>query len=138
MEKLILAQDTSNVDDTDVLSVEMRERDKKRRCIKAKRKMSTSSEDEESFVNKENSPIRNRKLPSFPQIDKFRCSSSTSMKETSRQHIENTVCNDILTNAIRNNEINMYKYNDKFYCFCSFQKMIECVHSFKIRTNVLR
>jgi len=36
------------------------------------------------------------------------------------------VCNNILTNSIRNNEINMYKYNDKFYCFCSFQKMIVC------------
>jgi len=96
MEKLILAQDTSNVDDTDVPSAEMREREKKRRRIKAKRKMSTSSEDEESFANKENSPIQNRKLPSFPQIDKF-TSSRTSMKETSRQHIENTVCNYILT-----------------------------------------
>jgi len=137
MEKLILAQNTSNVDDTDVPSAEIKEREKKKRRIKAKRKTLQRTKSHSQIKKIVQYKIENSLL-FFPQIDKFRFSSSTSMKETSRQHIENTVCNNILTNAIRNNEINMYKYNDKLYCFCSFQKMIECVHSFKIKTNVLR
>lgn len=56
MEKLILAQDTSNVDNSDTSSEEKKERDKKKRHLKAKRKCISSSEDEELMpvANKEN------------------------------------------------------------------------------------
>lgn len=106
MEKLILAQDTSNVDDTGMSSEDIRERDKKRRRKKAKRKVSSSSEDEEELVaNKENRRIPNNTLPPFPQIEKF-VSSSTPLKVISTQHIENMTCDDILTSVVSNNNTN--------------------------------
>jgi len=46
MQKLCLAEDTSNIDETGVSSNEVREREKKRRRIKAKKYMSSSSEDD--------------------------------------------------------------------------------------------
>lgn len=106
MEKLILAQDTSNVDDTGMSSEEIRERNKKRRRIKAKRKLSSSSEDEELIGNKENNPTQNKKILPFPQLEKF-VSSSTPLKEKSVQHIENMICDDIFTSAVSNNDTNI-------------------------------
>ncbi|XP_077265252.1 uncharacterized protein LOC143899128 [Temnothorax americanus] len=106
MEILIQAQDTSNVDETDMSSGEKRERDKKKRREKAQKKpvFTSSSETEQEVVNvarenKENYQKQNKKeirknkkeLPSFPQIEKF--VSSTSLKEInaaeSSQEIEN-------------------------------------------------
>lgn len=108
MEKLILAQNTSNVDDTGMSSEEIRERNKKRRRIKAKRKLS-SSEDEELIGNKENYPTQNKKILPFPQLEKF-VSSSTPLKKKSVQHIENMICDDIFTSAVSNNII--IEHND--------------------------
>jgi hypothetical protein len=109
MEKLVLAQDTSNVDDTGMSSEEIRERNKKRRRMKAKRtynsSSSSSSSEDELVTNKENCPTQNKKLPLFPQIQNF-ISSSTPQKDISTQQIENTAC-DIYTDAVSNNETNI-------------------------------
>ncbi|KAM0734810.1 hypothetical protein ACS0PU_011629 [Formica fusca] len=114
MEKLILAQDTSNVDDTGMSSEEIRERNKKRKRIKAKRKLS-SSEDEELIGNKENYPTQNKKILPFPQLEKF-VSSSTPLKEKSVQHIENMICDDIFTSAFSDKDvISSFVQNKKEY-----------------------
>lgn len=70
MEKLILAQDTSNIDDTDISTEELRELGKKRRRVKATKKFSSSSEDEDFVIsdNKENNLTQIKKLPTFPQF----------------------------------------------------------------------
>ncbi|XP_036140507.1 uncharacterized protein LOC118644880 [Monomorium pharaonis] len=72
MEKLTLAQDTSNVD-TGLSSDELKQRNKKRRREKAKRKLSSSLEDDLLCFteNKENYPHGNKQLPPFPELDKF-------------------------------------------------------------------
>lgn len=141
IEKLILAQDTSNVDDTGMSSSEIRERNKKRRRTKAKRKFSScssSSENEEVIRNKENCPIQHKTVLPFPKLDKF-VSNSTPLKEKSTQHIiENVICDD-RTSTVSINNSTIYKYHflnqNKCYCFCSSQTKI---HSFKIRKNVLQ
>jgi len=77
MEKLVLAQDTSNIENTEISSNELRENKKKRRRIQAKKKVSSSevSSSEEDFLlqeNKENRTTQNNKiLPAFPQIEHF-------------------------------------------------------------------
>lgn len=103
MEKLTLALDTSNVDDTGMSSSEIKERSKKRRRIKARRKNASSSseEEEELVMNKENYPIQNKKFLVFPQIEKF-LSSSTPLTERSSQHIANTMHNDTFNSAVSN------------------------------------
>ncbi|XP_025262923.1 uncharacterized protein LOC112637409 [Camponotus floridanus] len=77
MEKLVLAQDTSNIENTEISSNELKEIKKKRRRIQAKKKMSSSemSSSSEDFLlqeNKENRMTQNNKiLPAFPQIEHF-------------------------------------------------------------------
>lgn len=73
MEKLVLAEDTSNIDDTDISSQELRERDKKRRRMKAKKKFSSSSSDDEfsGSENKENNSTQLKTLPAYPAIDSY-------------------------------------------------------------------
>lgn len=74
MEKLTLAQDTSNIDDTEMSSEELRERDKKRRRMKAKKRVSSSSdEDFADSEDKENCLIKtpSKTLPAFPTIEQF-------------------------------------------------------------------
>lgn len=107
MQKLVLAQDTSNVDDTDMSSGEVRERDKKRRHLNAKRKLSSSSEDEESMAiaNKENCETQNKKFPPFPQIEKFISNSTLILKKKSTQPIKNIMSDDIFTSTVSNDVI---------------------------------
>lgn len=98
MEKLILAQDTSNVDNSDTSSEEKKERDKKKRHLKAKRKCISSSEDEELMpvANKEN--VQKKKLPDFPNIETF--VSNTRQKKI-MQPTENLAHENIsFTNAV--------------------------------------
>lgn len=102
MQKLILAQDTSNMDDTDMSSEDIRERDKKRRRIKAQRKFSSSEEDEELITNNENRPTKDKKFPPFPQIKKFMSSTSTPLKEKFIQRSEN-ISDDIFISKVSNN-----------------------------------
>lgn len=115
MEKLILAQDTSNVDDTGILSNEMRERNKIRRRTKA-RKVSSSSSDEKDTedlaTNKENCPTQNKELPPFPQMKQF-ISSSTPLKEISKQHTKNISVNKFpkTVSNNNNNNSNICKYH---------------------------
>ncbi|KMQ89708.1 hypothetical protein RF55_10634, partial [Lasius niger] len=107
MQKLVLAQDTSNVDDTDMSSGEVRERDKKRRRLNAKRKLSSSSEDEESMAiaNTENCETQNKKLPPFPQIEKFISNSTLILKKKSTQPIKNIMSDDIFTSTLSDKDV---------------------------------
>lgn len=131
MEKLILAQDTSNVDNSDMSSEEKKEQNKKKRRLKAaKRKLSSSSEDEEVMpvANKENQ-VQNKRLPNFPKIETY---VSNIVKEKIMQPIENVAHeNNIFTNAVSFlkilTSINAIFITNKCYCFCSFQtKMSSC------------
>jgi len=112
MEKLILAQDTSNLDDTGMSSEEMRKRNKMRRRKKAKRELSSSSasssEKKKSIRNKENYLIQNKKVLPFSQLEKF-VFSSTPLKEKSTQHIEDMIDSNIFTDAVSDNVTNIYK-----------------------------
>ena len=69
IEKLITAQDTSNVENNEISSEELREKKKQKRRINAKRIISSSSSEEE---DKENRQIQNKKrLPSLPKLQDF-------------------------------------------------------------------
>lgn len=106
MEKLILAQATSNVDDTGISSDEMRERNKIRRRTKA-RKVSSSSSDEKDTEDL----ATNKELPPFPQMKQF-ISSSTPLKEISKQHTKKSVNKFPKTvSNNNNNNSNICKYH---------------------------
>jgi len=66
MQKLILAEDTSNIE-TNISSNELKEKEKKRRRLKAKKYMSSSSEEEDLHLYEENNVTREKILPAFPQ-----------------------------------------------------------------------
>lgn len=124
MEKLILAQDTSNVDNSDMSSEEIKERDKKRRHLKAKRKLSSSSEDEELMpaANKENQ-VQNKRLPNFPKIQTY---VSNTVKEKITQPTENLAYEEnIFTNSVSFLKKVLLFINVIFIttnkCFSSFQ-----------------
>ena len=60
MEKLVIAEDTSNVDDvSSISSTEVREKGKKRRRARARKCLSSSSEDD---------IVREKILPALPQM----------------------------------------------------------------------
>lgn len=75
LQKLSLAQDTSNIDDTGMSSNDLREQNKKQRRIKAKKKILSSSSSEEDIYlkNKENkiNIIQHKILPPFPDRGNF-------------------------------------------------------------------
>lgn len=125
MEKLILAQDTSNVDDTGLSSHEIKERKKKRRCAKAKRQYSSFSEDEEVVTNKENSLTKNKKLPPLPQEEYVPTSPkiNTPLTEIFTQRSENLICNEILANSV-SNKVSLFITTNKCYCFFRVQAKI--------------
>lgn len=69
IEKLVTAQDTSNVENNEISSDELRERKKQKRRINAKKNISLFSSDEE---DKENRQIQNKKqLSFFPKLQDF-------------------------------------------------------------------
>lgn len=67
MDKLVLAEDTSNID---MSSDGLREQKKKRRRVKAKKVISSSS-DEDVSNDEENDMSSNKILPECPQIGNF-------------------------------------------------------------------
>ncbi|KMQ86083.1 hypothetical protein RF55_15045, partial [Lasius niger] len=69
MQKLILAEETSNID-TNSSSNELKEKEKKRRRLKARKYLSSSSE-EDLHSHKENTITREKILPAFPQKRNF-------------------------------------------------------------------
>ncbi|XP_032689929.1 uncharacterized protein LOC116853140 isoform X2 [Odontomachus brunneus] len=75
MEKLVLAQETSNIDNidnSDMSSEVLREPEKKRRRIKAKKKFSSFSSDKDiADNNKENRWTQMKTLSAFPGIEQF-------------------------------------------------------------------
>lgn len=69
---MTLAQDTSNVENTEISSDELNEQKKKRRRVKAKKVMSSSSSEDVLFEeNKENKMTQSKILPAFPDIQHF-------------------------------------------------------------------
>lgn len=92
MEKLVRAQDTSNIDDTDMSPNELKERDKKRRRIKAKKRIdpiyTSTSSDEDVAVSeeKENSLM----LPPFPKIDQFVNNQEMGKQSLINKHTNNS------------------------------------------------
>ncbi|XP_011858997.1 PREDICTED: uncharacterized protein LOC105556509 isoform X2 [Vollenhovia emeryi] len=94
LQKLCLAEDTSNVDETGMSSSEIREREKQRRRKKAKRRLSSSGD--ESYSDKENDT--RYKLPVLPKKQQF---VSTKCHEILRTSEEDT--SNIFENALFNN-----------------------------------
>ncbi|CAL1681026.1 unnamed protein product [Lasius platythorax] len=91
LEKLVNAQDTSHIENSDISSDEMRQERKKRRRVRAKKTLSSSSEysDKDLCLNddKEN-PIKRHKgivnkLPTFPKLEHF-ASSSQAINVTNK------------------------------------------------------
>jgi len=70
MDKLVLAEDTSNIDMT---SDGLRKRKKEIRRVKAKKTISSSSSDEDLYLNEneDNYDRSNKTLPHYPQIKNF-------------------------------------------------------------------
>ncbi|KAL6417365.1 hypothetical protein ACFW04_014542 [Cataglyphis niger] len=91
MKKLVLAQDTFNIENTEISSDESKEQRKKRRRIIAKKVSSSISK--EDFLLKENKENRtftqNKILPAFPQIEHF----VPNQKSKKRQLDINEKCN---------------------------------------------
>lgn len=100
MQKLILAEDTSNIE-TNISSNELKEKEKKRRRLKAKKYLSSSSE-EDLYPYKENT--REKILPALPQKQNF-VSSDKELQDTSRQFTRNILCENTLFNAVNRNDI---------------------------------
>ncbi|KAL0110751.1 hypothetical protein PUN28_014004 [Cardiocondyla obscurior] len=74
MQKLVLAEDTSHVETEDISCSELKKREKKRRCIKARKVMISFSEEEDSYLhaNKENNNVtQKKKLPIIPCRQSF-------------------------------------------------------------------
>lgn len=85
LEKLVAAQDTSNIENNDISSDELRKRKKQGRRKNAKRHFSSSSDEE----NKENQQTQKKKqLPSLPQLQDF--ISNTPIINNNMENIENT------------------------------------------------
>lgn len=68
IEKLVAAQDTSNVENSDISSNELREKQKLQRRNNARKRINSSSSDEE---DKENQIQNKKRLPSFPMLQDF-------------------------------------------------------------------
>ncbi|XP_071577866.1 uncharacterized protein [Temnothorax nylanderi] len=103
IEKLSLAEDTSNVDEAGISSNELREREKKRRRINAKKNFSSSSEDD-VCSNKENKVTRVKTLPAFPQKQHF-VSNDKKLPSTSTQVTRNVLCENTSFKTISRNDI---------------------------------
>lgn len=73
MDKLVLAEDTSNID---MSSDGLREQKKERRRMKAKKIISSSSSDEDVDLDGNNSVRSNKSLPSYPNIENFMLSNT--------------------------------------------------------------
>lgn len=104
MEKLVRAEDTSNVDDTAVSSNELKEREKKRRRLKARKHFSSSSDEDLSFFeDKENNINRqNEILPALPQIEHF-VSNKKQLLGTPIQNTSNILRENSFFNAVSSN-----------------------------------
>lgn len=102
MEKLVLAEDTSNVDDTAISSNELKTREKKRRRLKAQKRFSSSSEEDNlSFSgDKENNIHQNKILPTFPQKEHF---VSSQLPNTSKHNMKNILRENTSFNAVNSN-----------------------------------
>jgi len=99
MQKLILAEETSNID-TNLSSNELKEREKKRRRLKARKYLSSSSS-EDLHSHKENTITREKILPAFPQKRNF--VSSDKELDTSRPLTRDILRENTLFNAITTN-----------------------------------
>ncbi|XP_011859202.1 PREDICTED: uncharacterized protein LOC105556721, partial [Vollenhovia emeryi] len=106
LQKLCLAEDTSNVDET---GIEIREREKQRRRKKAKRRLSSSGD--ESYSDKENDT--RYKLPVLPKKQQF---VSTKCHEILRTSEEDT--SNIFENALFNNGRGNVKSILLYYTLC--------------------
>ncbi|XP_071577867.1 uncharacterized protein [Temnothorax nylanderi] len=111
IEKLSLAEDTSNVDEAGISSNELREREKKRRRINAKKNFSSSSEDD-VCSNKENKVTRVKTLPAFPQKQHF-VSNDKKLPSTSTQVTRNVLCENTSFKTISRNDENVYTHEFK-------------------------
>ncbi|KAL0120355.1 hypothetical protein PUN28_008187 [Cardiocondyla obscurior] len=102
MEKLIKAQDTSNIDDTaDMSPNEVVKREKKRRRIKAKKSYSTTSSSDED-VTVDDQGKENNNLPAFPKINNYQEMATDQQSIIiNKKHKNNLV--DILTEKISSN-----------------------------------
>lgn len=96
MQKLILAEDTSNIE-TNISSNELKEKEKKRRRLKAKKYISSSSE-EDLYLHKEN-VTREKILPALPQKQNF-VSSDKELQNTSTQITKNILCENTSFNVV--------------------------------------
>jgi len=104
MEKLVLAEDTSNIDDT-MSSDGLKEQKKQRRRIKARKYMSSSSEEDVCLNNNENTCVRKNPaalLSSYPEIENF-------VSSNKKMHIQRSIQDD-LPNALYQRSIS-YEVN---------------------------
>lgn len=103
MQKLCLAEDTSNIDETGVSSNEVRERGKKRRRIKAKKYMSSSSEDDLCSYKENYSITQEKNLPALPHKQHF-VSNDKELLSTSTQATRDILCENTFNAVSRNGE----------------------------------
>lgn len=114
LEKLTLAQDTSNIDDTGVSSDELREQKKKRRRIKAKRHLSSSSSSEDIYSNDQENRLKIKQpkiLPPFPERN------FTIDVDKPTQSVTNILRQTNFINPMSNIDVNNKQLdtNEKFY-----------------------
>lgn len=98
LEKLVAAQDTSNIEN-DISSNELREKKKQKRRINAKRHFSSSSDEE----NKENRQ-KKKQLPALPHLQDF--ISSTPIINKIMENFENEGRSHEGTFANKTNNVN--------------------------------
>ncbi|KAM0728587.1 hypothetical protein ACS0PU_004842 [Formica fusca] len=105
IQKLVRAEDTSNIDDNAISSNELREREKKKRRLKAKRNFSSSEEDSSFSEDKGNSIRQNKILPTFPRKEHF-VSNKKQLLSTPIQNTRNMLRENTSFNTVNNNDPN--------------------------------
>ena len=137
MEKLVLAEDTSNVDDVSVSSSELRERGKKRRRTKARKWVSSSSSSEDDSINI--SRNEDNVLPALPTLHNFnidlnhRPNVSTNIKrngELLKLHDVHEKIWLVYFSDVRNNIVIAPKEAVPFEDGYTSGKFYKCVHFF--------
>lgn len=94
MDKLVLAEDTSNIDMT---SDGLRKRKKEIRRVKAKKTISSSSSDEDLCLNEDeyNYDRSNKTLSDYPQIKNFVSSNNLHMNRSVYNNSPSILCKKI-------------------------------------------
>nr|XP_012235928.1 PREDICTED: uncharacterized protein LOC105680071 [Linepithema humile] len=119
MEKLVLAEDTSNID---VSSDELKNQKKKRRREKAKKIISSSSDEDICFNEDKHNHVRQtgiKLLPPYPEIENFVSQKKLHTQKSIENNSSNVLCERNTSYTINGSDkiidIKNFSKNKRFY-----------------------